>query len=113
MATTTVTAYFTHHGPVVRTEGDQWVAVQMMNDPLKAIQQSYLRTKARDYATFREVMGLRTNSSNNTVYADADGVIAYFHGNFIPRRDTTIDFRRPVDGSDPRTDWRGCTRWTR
>ena len=107
MAADTVTAYFTHHGPVIRRAGEQWVAVQMMNEPLKAIQQSYLRTKARDYASFREVMAIRTNSSNNTVYADADGVIAYFHGNFVPKRDTSIDFTRPVDGSDPRTDWQG------
>jgi acyl-homoserine-lactone acylase len=107
MAERTVTAYFTHHGPVIRAEGDAWIAVQMMNDPLNAIQQSYLRTKARDYATFRETMAIRTNSSNNTVYADADGVIAYFHGNFVPKRDTSIDFTRPVDGHDPRTDWQG------
>jgi acyl-homoserine-lactone acylase len=107
MAADTVTAYFTHHGPVIRRAGEQWVAVQMMNEPLKAIQQSYLRTKARNYASFREVMAIRTNSSNNTVYADADGVIAYFHGNFVPKRDTSIDFTRPVDGSDPRTDWQG------
>jgi acyl-homoserine-lactone acylase len=107
MATRTVTAYFTHHGPVIRGEGAQWVAVQMMNDPLRALQQSYLRTKARDYASFRETMAIRTNSSNNTVYADADGVIAYFHGNFVPKRDTGIDFSRPVDGHDPRTDWQG------
>lgn len=107
MASRTVTAYFTHHGPVVRGESGQWIAVQLMQEPLKAIQQSYLRTKARDYASFRDVMTLRTNSSNNTVYADADGTIAYFHGNFIPKRDTSIDFTGVVDGSDPRTDWQG------
>jgi acyl-homoserine-lactone acylase len=102
-----VTAYFTHHGPVIRADGDRWVAVKMMNNPLDALQQSYLRTKATDYASFRTVMALRTNSSNNTVYADANGTIAYFHGNFVPRRSAGFDFRQPVDGSDPRTDWQG------
>ncbi|MBU6366344.1 MAG: penicillin acylase family protein [Gemmatimonadetes bacterium] len=102
-----VTAYFTHHGPVIRADGDRWVAVAMMNNPLEALQQSYLRTKATDYASFRKVMELRTNSSNNTVYADANGTIAYFHGNFVPRRNAGFDFRQPVDGSDPRTDWQG------
>jgi acyl-homoserine-lactone acylase len=52
-------------------------------------------------------MDLRTNSSNNTVYADADGTIAYFHGNFIPVRDTQFDWRHPVDGSNPATEWKG------
>ena len=107
MADRVVTAYFTHHGPVIRAQGEQWVAVRMMNNPLEAIQQSYGRTKATTFDAFKQVMALRTNSSNNTVYADADGNIAYFHGNFIPKRDTTIDFTRPVDGRDPRTEWQG------
>ena len=52
-------------------------------------------------------MELHTNSSNNTIFADADGNIAYFHGNFIPKRDPSFDWTRPVDGSDPATDWQG------
>jgi acyl-homoserine-lactone acylase len=102
-----VTAYFAHHGPIVRAENGRWVAVRLMQEESKALQQSWGRTKARTYAEFARVMDLRTNSSNNTVYADADGNIAYWHGNFMPRRDTTIDFTGTVDGSDPRTDWRG------
>jgi acyl-homoserine-lactone acylase len=107
MAEKTVTAYFTHHGPVVRREGGKWVSVALMNDPPKALQQSFLRTKARNYKAFWQAMELRTNSSNNTVYADADGNIAYFHGNFIPVRDPRFDYTQPVDGSDPATDWKG------
>jgi acyl-homoserine-lactone acylase len=107
MAERVVTAYFTHHGPVIRAQGGQWVAVRMMNNPLEALQQSYLRTKATNFATFEQAMEFRTNSSNNTVYADADGVIAYFHGNFIPKRNPAIDFTKPVDGSDPATEWQG------
>lgn len=107
MASKTVTAYFSHHGPVVRAAGDKWVAVKMMDEPLKALMQSYSRTKATSYAAFRKTMALRTNSSNNTVYADADGTIAYFHGNFIPRRDASIDWKHPVDGSTCATEWQG------
>ena len=107
MGSRSVTAYFTRHGPVIRSEGGKWVAVRMMDDPMHALMQSYGRTKARDYAGFLKVMGLRTNSSNNTVYADADGNIAYFHGNFIPRRDPRFDWTKPVDGSDPATEWKG------
>jgi len=107
MAKRTVTAWFTHHGPVIRSEGGKWVSVRMMDDPMHALMQSYGRTRARDYQAFYKAMELRTNSSNNTVYADADGNIAYFHGNFIPRRDPRFDWSRPVDGSDPATDWQG------
>ena len=108
LARRTVRAFFTHHGPVVRTAPDgRWVSVRLMQEPVRALTQSYLRTKARSYQAFLEVMDLRTNSSNNTVYADADGTIAYFHGNFVPIRDATFDFTQPVDGANPATDWKG------
>ena len=107
MATRQFTTYRTHHGPIVRAENGKWVAVRLMEEPLKALQQSYLRTKARNLAQFRRTMELHTNSSNNTLFADADGNIAYLHSNFIPRRDTSFDWSEPVDGSDPRTEWRG------
>ncbi|MDQ2823607.1 MAG: penicillin acylase family protein [Pseudomonadota bacterium] len=107
MASKTVTTYFTHHGPVVRTADGKWVTVQLMDQPMKALIQSYARTKTRNYVAFRKVMDMRTNASNNTVYADQDGNIAYFHGNFIPKRDPRFDFTHPVDGTDPATDWHG------
>jgi acyl-homoserine-lactone acylase len=99
--------YRTHHGPIVREQGGKWVAIALMNEPVKALTQSYSRTKARDYKSFKQTFELHTNSSNNTIYADADGTIAYFHGNFIPKRDPAFDWTRPVDGRDPATDWRG------
>ena len=107
MASRRFTAYRTHHGPIVRAENGKWVAVRLMEEPLKALQQSYLRTKARNLAEFRKTMELHTNSSNNTLFADADGNIAYMHANFVPRRDTSFRWNQPVAGSDPRTEWRG------
>ena len=103
----TINVYYTAHGPVVRKEADRWVSVSLMANPIKALTQSYTRTKARDLAAFRKIMDLHTNSSNNTVFADASGNIAYFHSNYIPRRDTTFDWLRPVDGSNPATAYRG------
>ena len=50
-------------------------------------------------------MELHTNSSNNTIFADADGNIAYFHANFIPARDPRFDWTKPVSGSDTATEW--------
>ena len=101
------TVYRTHHGPIVRAQNGKWIAIRLMEQPVGALTQSYLRTKARDYKAFLETMELKTDSSNNTIYADADGNIAYFHGNFLPRRDTRFDWTKPVDGSDPATEWGG------
>ncbi len=99
--------YRTQHGPVIGEQDGKWVTVRLMQEPVKALIQSYTRTKATDYKSFRQTMELHTNSSNNTIYADADGDIAYFHGNFIPRRDTRFDWTKPVEGSDPASDWHG------
>ena len=41
------------------------------------------------------------------VFADADGNIAYFHANFVPKRDPKFDWTKPVDGSNPATEWQG------
>jgi acyl-homoserine lactone acylase PvdQ len=107
MAERRFTTYRTHHGPIIRTDQGRWVSVRLMQEPIKALTQSYSRTKARDYDEFRRTMELHTNSSNNTIFADAQGTIAYFHANFIPRRDPRFDWTRPVDGSDPATEWQG------
>lgn len=101
------TVYRTQHGPVIGETDGKWLTIRLMNEPIKALTQSYLRTKANSYKSFRETMELHTNSSNNTIFADADGDIAYFHGNFIPRRDPSFDWTKPVDGSNPATDWHG------
>jgi acyl-homoserine-lactone acylase len=107
MAQKTFTVYYTQHGPVIGEQGGKWVTIRLMQEPVKALIQSYTRTQAKDYKSFRQSMELHTNSSNNTIFADADGDIAYFHGNFIPRRDPSFDWTKPVDGSDPRTAWHG------
>jgi acyl-homoserine-lactone acylase len=113
--------YHSHHGPIIRAEdgggdaqGDdarssdaRWIAIKLLQDPVPALEQSFLRIKTVDYASFRKTQEMRTDTSNNTVYADADGTIAYFHGNFIPKRNPKFDFTRPVDGSNPATEWHG------
>jgi acyl-homoserine-lactone acylase len=107
MAEKTFTVYRTLHGPIIRAQDGKWVSIAMMFEPVKALTQSFTRTKAKSYAEFKQTMELHTNSSNNTIYADSDGNIAYFHGNFIPRRDAKFDWTKPVDGSNPETDWHG------
>ena len=73
------TMYRTHHGPITHAEGDKWIATALMWSPIKALKQSFTRTKKSNHQEFYEMMNIRTNSSNNTVYADADGTIAYYH----------------------------------
>ncbi len=107
METREFTVWHSHRGPIIREQDGKWVAISLMQEPVRALTQSYLRTKSRNYMEFNASMELLTNSSNNTVYADSGGNIAYYHGNFIPRRDLSFDWNAPLDGSDPATDWQG------
>jgi acyl-homoserine-lactone acylase len=99
--------FATHHGPIVREAGGKWIAFALMNRPVPALEQSFLRTKATDLASFMRVARLQANSSNNTLFADSKGEIAYLHPQFVPVRADRFDYRKPVDGSDPATDWKG------
>ena len=107
MKSRSFTIYRTHHGPIVRSENGKWIAFAMMHKPIEALEQSLLRTRARDLAEFNRIADLKANSSNNTLFADDKGEIAYLHPQFVPVRDDRFDYTRPVDGSDPRTDWHG------
>ncbi len=109
MAQRRFTTYATHHGPIVRAGGGKWIAMAVLNAPVAALEQSWLRTKTHDLASFLKVARLKANSSNNTLFADRKGETAYLHPQFVPLRDTRFDYTKPVDGADPATDWKGLT----
>ena len=102
------TIYKSTHGPVIgKMPNGRWTSVAMMFRPEAALEQSFSLTKAVDFASYMKAMAPQANTSNNTVYADAGGNIAYLHPQFIPRRDARFDYTQPVDGADPHTDWHG------
>ena len=107
MKSRTFTVHATHHGPIARAWGGKWMAIALMNTPIAALEQSFLRTKATDYAGFVAVADRHANASNNTLFADDHGEIALLMPQFMPRRADRFDYRRPVDGADPATDWKG------
>ncbi|SFL24608.1 penicillin acylase family protein [Rhodanobacter glycinis] len=109
MTSRSFTAYFTKHGPIVRKADGKWIATTLMNRPMRALEQSWLRTKAHDYASYMKVAELKANSSNNTLFADDKGEIAFLMPQFVPKRDNRFDYTKPVDGSNPATDWHGLT----
>ena len=83
--------YKTHHGPIMAMQAGKWIAMQSNNRSLTGLIQSWSRTKAKTFSEFKNIMDLRSNISNNTVYADDQGNIAYWHGNFMPKRDPQFD----------------------
>jgi acyl-homoserine lactone acylase PvdQ len=104
--TKTFITWHSTHGPIMGSRDGKWLSVKAVNRSLNALIQSYQRTKANGFEAFKKNMELVSNGSNNTVFADDKGNIAYWHGNFIPRRDTAYNWNEPVDGSITATDWK-------
>ncbi|MEP7374775.1 MAG: penicillin acylase family protein [Chitinophagaceae bacterium] len=105
--TKVVTTYYTYHGPIMANRDGQWISVRGYNRSLKSLMQSYLRTKTKGLEDYKKNMSLYANTSNNTVFADDKGNIAYWHGDYIPRRDKTLNWGLPVDGTIAATEWKG------
>ncbi len=100
-------ALFTNHGPIMAKRDDQYLSLRHNNRDTKGFMQSWLRTKTNSFADFKKTMDMGANPSNNTVYADAEGNIAYWHGNFLPKRNAKYDWEKPVDGTTSATEWQG------
>ncbi len=98
---------YTHHGPVMAKKNGQYLSVRADNRLMNGLIQCWQRDKAQSFADFKNTLDLLGNISNNTVYADAEGNIAYWHGNRIPIRDTSYNWSQPVDGSTSATEWKG------
>ncbi|MFA6116947.1 MAG: penicillin acylase family protein [Sphingomonas sp.] len=107
MGTRAFTVQRTHHGPIVAKRDGKWIATSLMWKPIPALEQSWLRTKTTDLASYMAVAERQANSSNDTLFADSKGEIAYLHPQFVPIRNDSFDYTRAVDGSDPATDWKG------
>lgn len=103
----TFTTYFTNKGPIMAIRDGKWISLKSKNRNTASLVQSWVRTKAKSFEEYQKAMDLKANASNNTVYADAKGNIAYWHGNFIPIRDTKYNWSEVVDGSTSATAWKG------
>lgn len=103
----TFEVYFTHHGPIMAKRGDNWVSLKSYNRAQKSLEQSWLRTKAKGFEDYKKAMDMKANTSNNTVFADKYGNIAYWHGNYVPIRDNSLNWAKPQDGSLASTEYRG------
>lgn len=103
----TIEVYFTHHGPIMAKRGENWVSLKSYNRAQKSLEQSWLRTKAKGFEDYKKAMELKANTSNNTVFADKYGNIAYWHGNYMPIRDNTLNWAKPQDGSKATTEYKG------
>ena len=107
LKTKPINAYFTHHGPIMAKREGKWVSLKSYNRSMTSLIQSWKRTKTTGFEDYKKVMDLKGNTSNNTVFADDKGNIAYWHGNFVPIRDKKWNWAKLMDGSTSATEWKG------
>ena len=105
--TKVIITYATHHGPIMAKRNNQIISVKSNNRDMKGLMESWLRTKSKGLEDYKKVMELKANTSNNTVFADSKGNIAYWHGNFVPVRNPKLNWDKVVDGTTAATDWKG------
>jgi acyl-homoserine lactone acylase PvdQ len=99
--------YFTNNGPIMAKRDGKWISLKSNNRSMTSLIQSWVRTKSKSFNDYKKAMDLKANTSNNTVYADSKGNIAYWHGNFIPIRDKNLNWSKVIDGSISSTQWKG------
>jgi acyl-homoserine lactone acylase PvdQ len=97
---------YTHHGPVLAESNGKKLSITPLHQPAKELEQQWKAMKVANLKAFQEVQDIRSNSTNNTTYADDQGNIAFWGGNFVPKRNPDIDWSKPVK-SDPANEWQG------
>lgn len=95
------------HGPVLETDHGTYAFRHPGLGEIRQIDQWYQMNKARDQESWLEAMSLNAISSLNTIYADADGKIAFIYNARMPKRDASFDWSAYLPGDDPRALWQG------
>jgi acyl-homoserine-lactone acylase len=98
----------THHGPIIGARDGKSLAIRMAKFEGDGwLREWYLMTKAKSLAELKRAIRPLNMLFGNVMYADRQGNTFYLYNSAIPRRDPRFDWSKPVDGSDPATEWRG------
>jgi acyl-homoserine-lactone acylase len=98
----------THHGPVLGMKDGKRLTIRMAKFEGDGwLREWYAMTKAANLNQFKAALRPLNMLFGNVMYADRQGNTFYLYNGAVPRRDPRFDWTRPVDGSDPATEWNG------
>ena len=98
----------THHGPIIKQNSGQLMAVKLVNIEKRGwLQQWYNMTKATSLEQFKKALSPIAMPYLNVVSADKNGNIYFLYNMAVPKRKKGFDWTKPVDGSNPQTEWQG------
>ncbi|HKG98419.1 MAG TPA: penicillin acylase family protein, partial [Pyrinomonadaceae bacterium] len=98
----------THHGPIVAARDGKLLSLRMAKFESDGwLREWYDMTRATSLAALKRAMTPLNMLFGNVMYAGANGNTWYLYNGAVPRRDPRFDWTKPVDGSDPATEWQG------
>ena len=98
----------THHGQIISVRDGKSLAIKMAKfEDDGWLREWYLMTKANSLNELKLAMIPFNMNFGNVMYADRQGNTFYLYNGAIPRRNPNFDWRKPVDGSNPATEWQG------
>ncbi len=99
---------FSHHGPIIaRTDGFAYAAKVPYDASTDRNRAWELLNFGENFEAVREAAATLAFFPQNIMAADTSGNIYYQRVGRVPRRAPQFDWSRPVDGSDPRSEWQG------
>jgi penicillin amidase len=102
----------THQGPLVAVRNGKPLAIRLAKlEEGGAIDQAYAMGRAKSVADFKAAMRPCNLPMFNAIVADTGGNIFYVYNGAVPKRSTTFDWTKPVDGANPETEWQGYLRF--
>ena len=98
----------THHGPILGARDGKMLALRMAKHGSDGwLREWYDMTRAKSLAELKHAMTPLNMLFGNVMYADRQGNTWYLYNGAVPKRDPRFDWTKPVDGSDPATEWQG------
>src|SRR5687767_903531 len=98
----------THHGPIIAARDGKLISLRMAKFESDGwLREWYDMTRATSLAAMKKAMAPLNMLFGNVMYADRQGNTWYLYNGAVPRRDPRFDWTKPLDGSDPATEWQG------
>jgi penicillin amidase len=98
----------THHGPILAARDGKLLSIRMAKFESDGwLREWYDMTRAKSLVALKRAMAPLNMLFGNVMYADRQGNTWYLYNGAVPKRDPRFDWTRPVDGSDPATEWQG------
>lgn len=99
------TVYRSVHGPVIVNDRGAFAVRYGGIDDVRAIEQYYRLTKARNFVEWRGAMSMQAVAGTNFVYADRDGNVGLIYNGAFPRRAPGFDWGGVLPGDTSKALW--------